>query len=412
MSYLSTPPTPPAKRAPSASSQRKASDLSEKSPPRTTAAAFLKWRLADIDAQVEIIERIIQDYRANTKEDQSHLNAATEDLETKRSELERELVLLHKQQRFIKEDIQDSTKALEDAYAEALYISWRRASEEGQRQFKNKALLPRDKFKKLCSEYLDARKQICSVAPIQIWCHVLGWLPLDMVKCAHIVPFCFDCKELSYMFGTDDAALSSCRNGLFLNKFIERGWDNGWAAIIPDGSVETTPTEWKLVLLNESIRKNTVYNPGQKGAPIVRWNDIDGQRLRFRNENRPARRYLYFRYIMTYIHGIKYQYPNFKEKLPSGTIWASPRKPDGYLRKSVLRALVERVGDVSLPQELIAAGTFLDTESSSGRDIEDKKAVIELSARIKDKENGLLRDEVDDEDSDEGDDEDSDEENE
>ena len=354
---------------------------------------------------------MIEDYRANTKDDQSLLNTATEDLETERSELERELVLLHKQKQFITEDLQDSKKALEDAYVEALYDSWRRASEESQRQFKKKAL-PRDKFKKICLEYLDAKSQVSSVAPIQLWCHILGWLPQDRVKCAHIVPFCFDSKELSYMFGTDDAALSSYRNGLFLDKTIEGGWDNRWIAIIPDGSVETTPTEWKLVLLNESIRKEMVYQPSEKGGQIVTWNDIDGQRLKFRNENRPARRYLYFRYIMAYMHAVKSQYPNYKEKLPSGTIWASPGKTDGYLRKSVLRALAERAGDVSLPQELVAAGTFLDTDPSSGRDIEDKKAVIELSARIKDKDNGTLRDEVGDEDSDDEDDGESDDEDE
>ena len=234
-----------------------------------------------------------------------------------------------------------------------------------------------------------------------------------MVKCAHIVPFCFDSKELSYLFGTDDAALGSSRNGLFLNKIIKAGWDNGWIAIVPDGSVEATPTEWKLVLLNESIRNNMVYrSSGKNDVSIVRWNDIDGQRLRFRNENRPARRYLYFRYVMAYFHARKSQYPDYTEKLPPGRMWASPGKEGGYLRESVLRAMAERIGDVTLPQELITAGTFVDTEPESGREIDDRIATIELSARIKSKEQGTVLDEEEDHKNGEEDDDEDEEEDE
>ncbi|CAF9912819.1 MAG: hypothetical protein HETSPECPRED_001209 [Heterodermia speciosa] len=100
---------------------------------------------------------------------------------------------------------------------------------------------------------------------------------------------------------------------------------------------------------------------------------------------------------MAYLHAEKSRYPNFKEKVPNGTMWASPEKQDGYLRKSVLRVLAERVGDTTLPIDLIAAGTFVDTEPNTGRSIEDIKAGIELSARIKEKEKGNLKDESENE---------------
>lgn len=66
------------------------------------------------------------------------------------------------------------------------------------------------------------------------------------------MPNCFDSEELAYVFRTDDAALRSWRNGLFLNNFIEGGCDNGWVAIVPDGSVETTPTENRRAECNET----------------------------------------------------------------------------------------------------------------------------------------------------------------
>lgn len=74
------------------------------------------------------------------------------------------------------------------------------------------------------------------------------------------------------MFGVEDAALRSPRNGLFLNKVVEKGFDNGWIAIVPDGSIEATPTEWKIVVLNEDIRANTVYTLLEPERGVIRWN--------------------------------------------------------------------------------------------------------------------------------------------
>ncbi len=61
------------------------------------------------------------------------------------------------------------------------------------------------------------------------------------------------------MFGTEKAALESPRNGLVLASKIEEDFDNGWIAIVPDGSVSSTPTAWKVVVLNDAVLSNTVY---------------------------------------------------------------------------------------------------------------------------------------------------------
>ena len=49
------------------------------------------------------------------------------------------------------------------------------------------------------------------------------------------------------------------------------------------------------------------------------------------------------------------------------------------MRESVLGDLAQRIGDTALPLDLLAAGTFANTQPESGRQIEDRKAVIELS---------------------------------
>ena len=379
--------------------KRKASDISDKSPPQN-AGSFIEWRLDSIEAELKVIGRMMTDYRENTEADESRLKHAMKELEEEQADLEREMLIVQKQKPFIRENIQDSKQATQDAYIEDLYNSWRLVSEEGQKQFKKRAL-DRNKFRKSCETYLASVKGDNPFETKMAFCQILGWQVAANVRCAHIVPFCFQSKELSYMFGADDAALHSRRNGLFLNQVIEKGWDNGWMVIVPDETVDQTPTEWKVILLNESVRKQMVAR--DVDGKITVWGDFDGQRLRFQNQNRPARRYLYLRYVMAYMHAEKAGYPNFKEKIPSGTMWASPGKKDGYLRKSVLRALAERVGDTTLSTDLLAAGTFDDTIPESGREIEDRKAAIELSARIKEKEKGILKDESENENEDEED---------
>ncbi len=417
MSYLQPPVTPPAQRAPSAASQhssielltpdgkakvnqlkRKASDISDQGAP-AKAGNFLEWRLSVIKAEIAVLETMLGDYRKSLSTSKSSasrvsLESVIERLEDEQANLEREFTMLVKQKPFLREDLQDSSEAIEESYIADIFKSWRLASTEGQKNFKKRAL-PRPKFRAAVAEYLDSVKANDRTAPEEVFCNVLGYQVKEMVKCAHIIPFCFDSKELCYTFGTDDAALQDPRNGLFLNRVIEGAFDDGWIAIIPNGSVDQTPTEWKLVILKDSIRNDTVYTPLAGGA-ITRWRDIDRIALQFRNNNRPARRYLYFRYVMAHMNAVIEGFTDIDKKLPNGSIWASPDKPDGYLRKSVLQVLAKRIGDRPLPFDLVEAGTFEDTNPESGRLVEDQKAGIELSYRMKENRKGNLKDDDDD----------------
>ena len=86
---------------------------------------------------------------------------------------------------------------------------------------------------------------------------------------------------------------------------------------------------------------------------------------------------------MTYIHAARQDFANFREKLPSGSIWASPCKKKGYLRASVLRALHREVYCDLLPEDLLEAGTFVDTKSATGVPVRDKIASLVLSRKIR-----------------------------
>jgi hypothetical protein len=196
----------------------------------------------------------------------------------------------------------------------------------------------------------------------RIFCAVLGdWLLKDDTKCAHVAPKSFETRILAYLFGANDAALANPRNGIILHQHIESGFDNGWLVIVPDGKPnhEDEPTEWKIVVLNQERMDRTIRG---MGPSIVRYKDIHNRRLTWRNENRPARRYLYFRYAMALMYAEHQAWPDYRLIEPPGKIWASPNKPNGYLRESVLRNLARAVNDCdTLSEELIEAGTFVDT---------------------------------------------------
>ena len=67
------------------------------------------------------------------------------------------------------------------------------------------------------------------------------------------------------MFGAGDAALMSVRNGLIMNHVIEGAFDSSWVTIVPDGSPEESPTEWRMILLSEAQQNQTIYTEPETG---------------------------------------------------------------------------------------------------------------------------------------------------
>lgn len=151
-----------------------------------------------------------------------------DDMETPEEELKWTL----KQGPFFGEDIQDTAEAAEDAYVTEFYKSLRLSS-EGQKAsaMRPKKALPRSEFRLLVGDYLSAFKPATAETGADAWCLALRkWLRVDIVKCADTIPSSLETNELSYMFGVKDAALRNPRNGLFLNKVVKKGFDNGWIA--------------------------------------------------------------------------------------------------------------------------------------------------------------------------------------
>jgi hypothetical protein len=111
--------------------------------------------------------------------------------------------------------------------------------------------------------------------------------------------------------------------------------------------------------------------------------DIDGKVLVFRNQNRPARRFLYFRYILSYMWCSKKGDTKWAADADSGgCIWAAPGK---YLRQSTLLVLAEKAAYVTLPEAYYKGMTF-DEDPGSIPDVRDEVYTQEMVIRTRDLE--------------------------
>ena len=365
------------------SQKRKASQLLEKGSPSTTVP-FLKWRLAVVQTTLKVrsserkaLEEA-NDVFEKTGKSKTELMAAV--MEDEKALLSEKVILLS-QGKSLEGDLNDvnlSMTPLAAAYITALRNSLELASTTKQKVPGLKARrLNRKEFSQTVHEYLGTEEKRQSQT--HRFCNVLGYWKYAHIKCAHIIPFSFYTKEMNHMFGSDEAPLESKRNGLSLHEKIEEAFDNCWVTIVPLDTVACTPTEWKIIVLSPAIMNNMFLSESSSPfdkATEWKWRDIDGRKLTFLNENRPARRFLYMRYTLAWLHAEDNKWEGFKEKVPPGEVWASPNKPDGYLRRSILLDLGKMTGD-RLPQDLISAGTFEDPETSNA--VSDAVAGIRMA---------------------------------
>ncbi|KAI9701071.1 MAG: hypothetical protein M1836_001740 [Candelina mexicana] len=354
--------------------KRKASELADQPSPREPNL-FLLYQLKSIRNEIAIRQHTRTTLPATEV-------AAREQIRVEQDALLEEESRLLKQGKFFAEDMQDSLKTAEQAYIDDLYRGAGGARKSGQKEPKLPTPLDHQNrfFAAEVEKRLDAVKYEGSTKLRH--CVVLDkWILAPMTKVAHIVPKSLLTKELDYLFGVGDAALSDARNGLILNRTIEQAYDDGWLTIVPLSDVSTTPTEWKvLILKRDNLNDACVVEEGR----TWKWWELDGRPLHFNNENRPARRYLYFKYTMAIMQAQRENNP-FLSAIPSGKIWASPGKKDGYLRRSTLRSLARQVGDQDLPDELIEAGTFVDTSPATGSPVLETIAAIEVGLTVRKK---------------------------
>ncbi|CAG8006184.1 unnamed protein product [Penicillium salamii] len=212
----------------------------------------------------------------------------------------------------------------------------------------------------------------------KVWCHVLGmFISKGSIKAAHIIPDRLDREQLAHLFGDEDWDPSHPRNGktlisslnepltdsffapaLSLYHKVGALFNRGHIAIVPKPGAMKTPTEWRCIVLKESLNMDVVYRgdyrPGQEPLTI-RVKDLENRPLRFLSSNRPLRRYLHTRFVMLHMLWKINSVPSLLQKFESGVFWSFAGK---CFERETLQTFARCVSGCEFPENFTAQHTF------------------------------------------------------
>ena len=195
-----------------------------------------------------------------------------------------------------------------------------------------------------------------------IWCPVSGKeFEASAMKAAHIVPHSIGETNAAYLFGSklDEGydVIWSERNGFMLHTILEKLFDDGRMAIIPD---PTDDNEFISIILSQDLLNDSRPYPAIN-APF---STIHKRRLQFQTAARPGKRYLYVHALLSLFRRRRYDVPGWekdREQVFNGQIWATPGK---WARKSMVKALALEIGDSWEDIEAVEGlGEFPDAKS-------------------------------------------------
>lgn len=129
-----------------------------------------------------------------------------------------------------------------------------------------------------------------------LWCPIMQrYADSSARTAAHIVPHHLGFKNVGYMFGEPDGGYDmiwSIRNGITMASYLETQFDRGDFILLPDVTAADETPEYKFVLMNQALRNHNV------GDSDMKYRDLE-RRLVWKNDHRPAARYLYYHFVTT-----------------------------------------------------------------------------------------------------------------
>lgn len=289
------------------------------------------------------------------------------------------LDVIKRQRTLIEEDLEVEVKRrritgpLDDGLVQRAYVDTIIPRVMGAAAKIQKNVFNQKKFKKKVNRYYGLTTEYTGVTS---YCHVLGFfIPTHSAKAAHLVPKSLSQAEVSHIFGVLDGVLDDPRNSLLLCNPIESLLDQGVIAVVPIPGSITDPTTWRSVVLDESKNENFVYK--RESGEIIKVKDLDNRILKFLTENRPRRRYLYFRFLISYLRAKRRKLGDTAEKVEARRFWPSGGE---YLNKSTLKTLARCVSGCELPDEFVTNKTF----EGSANESRNLQAGMILGADIRD----------------------------
>ena len=143
-------------------------------------------------------------------------------------------------------------------------------------------------------------------------------------RAAHLVPHKIGYDTMGNLYDDDGYKLMwSMGNGLLMERTFEEAFDEYQFCLLPR-EVAGKPDEWQLVLMDESLRNEIVYD-GKT------WDYFDKTFLQFQDgcDARPQKKFLYFHYWMCITktqRELTLGWQRIREETKMGRLWSIPGK--------------------------------------------------------------------------------------
>ncbi len=163
----------------------------------------------------------------------------------------------------------------------------------------------------------------------KIWCCISKKFHTFAVA-AHIVPYNIGELQARYIFGDSKhnaSHLMSPSNCLIMHQDYEKLLDDATFAIVP-----ADDENLKIIVFDHNV-------PELEG--------LDGQYLEFRNDFRPAKRYLYFAFVTALLRRQRHEVPGWWKNVIESQAVQIFATPGEYLKTSTLTAMAQRIGHLA-----------------------------------------------------------------
>jgi len=127
-----------------------------------------------------------------------------------------------------------------------------------------------------------------------LWCPILQHhLNLRYVNAVHICPVNIGKEAFQYLFSIDDleATFLAPKNGIFLQERIRYQFQKYNVVIVPNSKLEV-----EVKVLNHQILEQKLFD--SDGETGVTFADIHGRTLKWKNDERPEKGFLYFHWLL------------------------------------------------------------------------------------------------------------------
>ena len=204
----------------------------------------------------------------------------------------------------------------------------------------------------------------------KIWCCVSqDYFDQSDVRAAHIVPHTLGPELVDYIFGAGSGSrLDTADNCILMHRTVQRAFNNGNFVLVPVDASEIPILRWRIQMTNLAALNTDMGK--------VTLKELDGKEVMFKNDNRPASRFLYYHFVVTLLRN-KRDRRQGREKylveLPTGRPFAAVGP---FLRESMLLALAVMAGDLDPTEAARLLGVEGDTFVEAEKLLEVEEAEV------------------------------------